>query len=86
MLLNRRVVLRTFNGATRAPENEDPACNYWSLVGSSGTVVKTVPGDGIDDDRVLVQFDLDVEKMGLHCHNEIYNSLWIKRGDLVVFG
>jgi hypothetical protein len=81
-----RVLLKSFNGATCAPLGweDDPANNYWLLVGHVGLIVKDVPSRHISPDRVLVKFDVDTIGLGLHCHNEIQNSLWIQRSDLQV--
>lgn len=73
----RRVLLKSFNGATCAPlvSEDDHVNNYWLLVGHLGLVVKDVPRRHISPDRVLVKFYVDIIGLGLHCHNEIQNSL-----------
>lgn len=84
--MGARVILRSFNGTKYAPSDpeRDEVNNYWLLVDHCGLVVKDEPSKYIDPDRVLVKFDMDVLSLGLHCHNEIPNSLWICRDDLDV--
>jgi hypothetical protein len=77
-----RVILLTFNGQSATPDRTPPEDNYWLLIGESAEVIKDEPSKGVAVDRVLVRFYADVEGFGLHCHNEIRNSLWIKRSDL----
>ena len=79
-----RVRLVTFNGSAAAVRSTAPGENYWRLVGQHGEVVTTLPISGIAADRVLVKFDCNLEDLGLHNHNEISHSLWVKRSDLQV--
>ncbi|MEE9159326.1 MAG: hypothetical protein V3U60_13180 [Gammaproteobacteria bacterium] len=78
MDVGSRAKLRTFNGNMEAPEGCDPSENYWSLIGSIGTVVKPENGRS----RILFQFDKQVSELELHCHNEVPNSLLISVSDL----
>ena len=78
------VVLKSFNLLDRAPKRIDPRENYWLLLGQRGQIVEVVPPQGVEADRVLVKFDCDVQMLGLHCHNHVENSLWIKLGDIEV--
>jgi hypothetical protein len=73
-----KVKLNTFNGGLSQPEACDPSENYWALIGSTGTVIKSKNERG----RVLVKFDIDISSLGLHCHNVIPNSLLILPADL----
>jgi hypothetical protein len=84
IVIGDHVILRSFNGLKIAPvdETQDNYNNYWLLIGEGGLVVKDTPCNGIDSDRVLVRFHVDVGSLGLHCHNEIENALWIRRNDL----
>lgn len=75
-----KVKLSTFNGGSSPPKGCEPSENYWALIGSTGTIVKPKNKRG----RVLVKFDNDVSSLGLHCHNEILNSLLILPTDLEV--
>jgi len=75
-----KVKLIAFNNSTTAPDDCDPCENYWSLIGELGTIVKPINSRS----RVLVQFDVSVNSMGLHCHNAINNSLLILGSDLEV--
>ena len=77
-----RVVVRAFNGSNEAPRGVTPSENYWQLVGCTGTVAIDRPAKGIKLDRILVTLDRDVISSGLHCHNEVQNSLWLRSVDL----
>ena len=77
-----RVILLSFNGATEAPRDIGEQNNYWRLIGGSGVVVDADPPDFIEGQRVLVRFAINVESLGLHCHNEVENALWIRQDDL----
>ncbi|WP_163130838.1 hypothetical protein [Agarivorans sp. Alg241-V36] len=78
MKVGSKVTLITFNGKLSPPTGCDSSEDYWALIGSSGTIAKLENKRG----RFLVQFDTDVSKLGLHCHNEIPNSLLILSSDL----
>lgn len=78
MNVGTKVILKQFNGEYYAPANLDPAENYWLLIGKTGKVVKSENSNS----RVLVQFEENVRDLGLHCHNEITNSLLILTDDL----
>ena len=81
-----RVVLKSFHGTTQPPQSVRAGENYWLLIGRKGVVTS---GNGIEHlpphekgKRVLVQFDESVVQLGLHCHNERPNSLWLFVADL----
>ncbi len=82
-----RVQLISFNGSLEPDTNTTPNENYWQLIQQNGTIVRDpsqkdllkVIGGG---QRVLVQFDINVQSLGLECHNRIENSLWIMVEDL----
>ena len=76
--IGTKVKLKTFNNTSIIPKGCDPSENYWSLIGETGTIKRSENSRG----RVLVQFDNSVESKGLHCHNEIENSLLILTSDL----
>ena len=78
--LNSKVILRTFNGTSVSPVEYSPDENYWALIGETGKVVEPKNSRA----RVLVQFDASVAGYGLHCHNEVPNSLYILESDLEV--
>ena len=80
MKVGQKARLVTFNGELECSEYCDPSENYWSLINLTGTVVKDVNSRG----RVTVTFDANVGSKGLHCHNEIPNSLHILPSDLAV--
>lgn len=75
----KKVMLRSFNGLLAASEKVEPQYNYWKLIGSKA-LVSQLSAD--NNNRVLVTFDRDLVSLGLLCHNEIPNSLWILVNDL----
>ena len=80
MDVGTKVKLVTFNGSIESLDKCDPSENYWSLIGATGTISKMENARG----RVLVTFNSEVSDLGLHCHNEIPNSLLILASDLEV--
>lgn len=83
MKKRQKHILKTFNG-TRIPDRD---CgdneNYWKLIEEEGTVINYADDLGFPNkNRVLFQFDSDVKSLGLECHNEKPNALWILKTDL----
>jgi len=76
--INRKVELVTFNGQLVSPDKCDPQENYWALIGKTGRVIE--PQNARQ--RVLVEFDENLTKLGLTCHNPKPNSLLILVSDL----
>lgn len=81
MKVGKRVRLISFKGGTCAPSNVHPPENYWLLCGQEAEIVALPTGRAFAG-RVLVKFAVSVSDLGLHCHNEIPNSLWIHETDL----
>ena len=79
-----RVELVSFNGELEAAANVDKNENYWLLIGSRGKIVDDLAKAGIQKDRVLVRFDVSIAQLGLESHNEVPNTLWIRRTDLSI--
>jgi hypothetical protein len=85
--IGQKVKLKRFNGTLRPDENCPSYENYWQLIGSIGQIVKD-PNEKdqyasfSDNPRLLVQFEKDVKSLGLECHNNVENSLWILESDL----
>ncbi len=75
------VKLITFLGKSTAPKNTDDRENYWKLIGQHGIVIDEVE---MNNDRVLVLFDGNLDDFEIENHNLIKNSLWIKKTDLEV--
>ena len=80
-----RVRLLSFNGKKVPPRGVMAAENYWQLIGWHGTIVQSPSETSLvasfsAKPRFLVQFDNSVP---LCCHNDVSNSLWILRSDLV---
>jgi len=78
MDIDSKVILKTFNNEVSTPEDCDPSENYWLLIGKTGTIIKSK----YNQSRLLIKFDESVSASGLHCHNEISNSLFILSSDL----
>ncbi len=76
--MGTKVKLLTFNGTTEAPSDCEQSENYWALIGQVGTVIQ--PEN--QNSRVLVQFNNPISDFGLHCHNEVKNTLFILSSDL----
>ena len=76
------VQLVTFSGEKFASKRVCATEDFWKLVGFTGKVVSMSPPKNIGQERVLIQFDVTLSTMGLHCHNETQNSLWIKNSDI----
>ncbi|MCF8278245.1 MAG: hypothetical protein K9J17_16070 [Flavobacteriales bacterium] len=75
---NLRVRLKSFLGTQSSPTSVDENENYWKLVGKTGEVLDSEVGA----DKVLVQFDDNLDDFGLENHNAIKNSLMINKSDL----
>lgn len=82
--VGKRVVLLTFNGLESVPTNVDEHENFWKLVGRTGEVLSIDRRRHVERNRVLVGFDVDLDELDLPNHNQIPNSLWIRRSDLAV--
>jgi hypothetical protein len=80
MILGSKVQLKSFNGTLSSAEDCDPGENYWLLIGETGVVVDTIN----QRNRLLIQFNTSVQKLGLYCHNRVENSLYILQDDLVL--
>ncbi|MEN5274866.1 hypothetical protein [Stenotrophomonas lactitubi] len=84
----RKVVLETFLGNRHPHENVRPSENYWKLIGTTGTVVSEESQTSMPAHprgaRVLVQFPAGIRNLGLACHNEAPDSLWLFVSDLVI--
>lgn len=73
-----KVKLKTFLGTLRPRTAINTQDNFWKLIGERGKVIE----DTIQNNRVLVLFEKDLDGFGLANHNPIPNSLWIKPTDL----
>ncbi|ASE51499.1 MULTISPECIES: hypothetical protein [Stenotrophomonas] len=87
-LNGRKVLLATFLGSKHPPDDVRPSEDYWRLIGTNGTIVleesQTSMARHQRGLRVLVQFPESIRGMGLVCHNEVPDSLWIFVSDLVI--
>jgi hypothetical protein len=75
----KKVSLKSFNGSVVAPQAVKRHEDYWKLIGSKA-IVSQLSTD--TNNRVLVTFERDLMNLGLTCHNEIPNSLWVLIDDL----
>lgn len=73
-----RVILKTFLGKTFSEEDAGTVDDYWKLIGLKGIVIDTGGKDG----RVLVDFEIDLDRYHVANHNPIKNTLWILESDL----
>ncbi len=84
--VGERVVLKSFDRQRVAPPQARDDENYWRLVGSRGIVAskqrRFVVGNSGCKERLLIVFNEDITELGLACHNEQANSLWISIDDL----
>lgn len=84
----RKVLLATFLGSKHPPDDVRPSEDYWRLIGTNGTIVleesQTSMARHQRGLRVLVQFPGSITDMGLACHNEVPDSLWIFVSDLEI--
>lgn len=78
MEVGTKVKIRSLNNTTKTPDDCDSSENYWLLIGEEGTIVKPIN----EHSRFLVKIDDANKLVGLHCHNEIENSLWLLASDL----
>jgi hypothetical protein len=80
MFKGSKVIVTKFNGETVAPANCDPSENYWLLIGKTGKIAKKEKNSS----KVLVEFDVSIQNLGLNCHSEAENSLYFSESDLNV--
>ncbi|MDR6696576.1 MULTISPECIES: hypothetical protein [Stenotrophomonas] len=84
----RKVLLATFLGSKHPPDDVRPSEDYWRLIGTNGTIVLEESQASMAKHqrglRVLVQFPESIRDMGLACHNDIPDSLWIFVSDLAM--
>lgn len=84
----RKVLLATFLGSKSPPDDVRPSEDYWRLIGTNGTIVLEESQTSMTRHqrgmRVLVQFPESITDMGLACHNDIPDSLWIFVSDLII--
>lgn len=73
------VKLKTFLGTLTSSKKIEERENYWKLIGEKGKVIDDTE---INNGRVLVLFDKNLNEFGVENHNPIDNSLWIKKSDL----
>jgi hypothetical protein len=76
---NSQVILKSFLGTIEPEEEVADYENYWKLIGEKGTIIDD---QEVNDGRVLVLFDSNLDDYQVENHNPIKNSLWIKKTDL----
>ena len=80
--VGEEVELITFNGLATAPQGTDVNEDFWQLIGTTGKVISENPPKTIAQDRLLIQFNANLTALGLPCHNDAQNSLWISVSDI----
>lgn len=84
--VNDRIKIKSFFGTKNSDSKVDDSENYWKLIGESGKIIKikSSPHPAFLDKgiQVLIQFDEDLNKLGLEAHNEEKNSLWFFQNDI----
>ena len=78
---NTEVKLKSFLGTLTSEKKIFDDENYWKLIGEKGKVIDNVE---INDGRVLVLFNNNLDDFKVINHNPIKNSLWIKKTDLEI--
>ena len=73
--------LISFSGKSTAPKNTNDRENYLKLIGETGIVIDEFE---MNNGRILVLFDRNLDDFEVENHNPIKNSLWIKKTDLEV--
>jgi hypothetical protein len=73
------IKLVSFHGALSPPPDVDPKENYWSLIGWTGIILRPPKENSIHNNRELIKFEKPVSSLGLYCHTEVPNSLWVER-------
>ncbi|WP_397362421.1 DUF6678 family protein [Olleya sp. R77988] len=73
------VRLKSFLGTLTSSEKVNENENYWKLIGETGRVIEN---ENIKNGRVLVLFKNNLNDYNLENHNQINNSLWLKKSDL----
>ena len=77
--MGQQVRLHSFNHTLEPPVACKPAENYWLLIGYIGHVI----GYHEARQRYLIQFEVSILNLGLHCHHPTANnSLFILAADL----
>lgn len=84
---NSQVLVQSFLGLKTSPGGTRDIDDYWKLIGKKGIVLMSEREGGINrharGERVLVKFLDDVKALGLSCHNDVENSLWMFVVDLM---
>lgn len=75
-----KVRLKSFNGTLSSIDDCDPSENYWLLIGETGIVVEKIN----QQSRLLIRLDMAVQKLEIHCHNRVENSLYILQNGFVL--
>ncbi len=78
---NTEVKLKSFLGTLTSEKKIFDDENYWKLIWEKGKVIDNVE---INDGRVLVLFNNNLDDFKVINHNPIKNSLWIKKTDLEI--
>ncbi|MBS7333075.1 hypothetical protein [Faecalibacter bovis] len=83
MLLNQKIIIKSFLGLQNSSEDDlNDNENYWRLIGETGTIIEE--SNEYFTNRVLIMFDKNLDDLKLINHNPIKNTLWILIKDLEI--
>ena len=80
--INTEVKLKSFLGTLTSKKKIFDDENYWKLIGEKGKVIDNVE---INNGRILILFENNLDDFNVINHNPIKNSLWILKTDLEFF-
>jgi hypothetical protein len=78
---NTPIKLKSFLGTLKPEKNILDFNNYWKLIGEKGKVIDEIENES---GRILILFDKNLDEFKVENHNQIKNSLWIKKTDLEI--
>ncbi|MGF1788858.1 hypothetical protein L4D00_24000 [Photobacterium swingsii] len=83
----QKVRVISFHGLKKEKTHKEELGVYWNLIDLSGMVVspnpRLHPAYPERGSQVLVRFDIQLALIGIDCHNDVSNSLWLFKTDLI---
>ncbi len=84
--INDKIIMKSFLDSTKPDADIEDSENYWKLIGEYGKIIKVrnSPHPAFPDkgNQVLVQFDKNLNELGLKVHNKEKNALWVFQSDI----